>query len=525
MSQFLNLKKNYFYYFLLVYFISGIFLSLDVGITHDEYHSFFVGDTNKKHFLNTLFDLNYDYQPLSNLNLHYGSGFYFISAPIESIVNLFFNLDYVSLNSKKILVKHPTVFIFFAISGIYLRKIIYFITKDKNYSSLSTFLYLVYPYLLGHSFFNVKDIPFLSIWLVCTYLIVRITVNFYKKNTILLKHFILISLFTGYLLSIRISGLLIFIEYLIFILSLTSFMKINIFKFILRFIKEIIFSVFLIIITFIFLQPSYWSDPFLIINAIKFMSQHHQTVCTITLGECMKAQNLPSSYLPIWLFFKLPIFVILSLLLYFFIEKKIDKQPAAYIILASISFSIIAIIFLLILLNVNLYDEIRQVMFLLPLVFIISLSFLKIFSKKIFNIICPLIIVFFLIQNIKVYPYNYIWINNFSHITKVQGVFELDYWGVSTKNIAKFLNSKSIDKSSCIITNRNNGIKPFVNKERCFIEFNKLHKNNIRPFYVALMERSLKKGTPNNCKIIYEETRSINFSNEKLFLAKVFKCS
>ena len=164
-------------------------------------------------------------------------------------------------------------------------------------------------------------------------------------------------------------------------------------------------------------------------------------------------------------------------------------------------------------------------MFLLPLIFIVSLSFLRIFSKKIFNITFLLYIFFFLTQNVKIYPYNYIWINNFSHITKVQGVFELDYWGVSTKNIAKFLNNKSIDKNSCIITNRNNGIKPFVNKERCFIEFDKLHNNNIRPFYVVLMERGLRKGTPNNCEIIYEETRSLNFSNEKLSLAKVFRCN
>ena len=302
-------------------------------------------------------------------------------------------------------------------------------------------------------------------------------------------------------------------------------MKINFFRFILRFIKEISISISLTIIIFIFLQPSYWSEPFLIIDAIKFMSQHLQTVCTITLGECMKAQNLPTSYLFIWLFFKLPIFIILSLFLYILIEKKIDKRPLFLIILGSLSFSVIAIILLLILLNVNLYDEIRQVMFLLPLIFIISLSFLRIFSKKIFNITCLFYIFFFLIQNVKIYPYNYIWINNFSHITKVQGVFELDYWGVSTKNIAKFLNNKSIDKNSCIITNRNNGIKPFVNKERCFIEFDKLHNNNIRPFYVVLMERGLRKGTPNNCDIIYEETRSLNFSNEKLFLAKVFRCN
>ena len=48
-------------------------------------------------------------------------------------------------------------------------------------------------------------------------------------------------------------------------------------------------------------------------------------------------------------------------------------------------------------------------------------------------------IAFFIFQNITMFPYNYIWINNFSHLTKVQNVFELDYWSVSTKNVSKFI--------------------------------------------------------------------------------------
>ena len=519
------LKKSYFNIFLILFITIGFYLSINTGITHDEFHDFLVSESNKNLFLNKILGKNFDTSYVVEGNKYYGSGFHYFSLIFELTLSKLGYFDKYSFEIKSILIKHVSVFFLFTISGLIFKKIIKLIVQDENAARLSTILYLFYPYLIGHGFFNVKDIPFLSIWLICTYFIVRISINFYKKNKILLKHVIFISLFTAYLLSIRISGLLIFIEYLIFILSLTSLMKINFFRFILRFIKEISISISLIIFIFIFLQPSYWSEPFLIIDAIKFMSQHLQTVCTITLGECMKAQNLPTSYLFIWLFFKLPIFIILSLFLYILIEKKIDKRPLSLIILGSLSFSAIAIILLLILLNVNLYDEIRQVMFLLPLIFIISLSFLRIFSKKIFNITCLFYIFFFLIQNVKIYPYNYIWINNFSHITKVQGVFELDYWGVSTKNIAKFLNNKSIDKSPCIITNRNNGIKPFVNKERCFIEFDKLHNNNIRPFYVVLMERGLRKGTPNNCEIIYEETRSLNFSNEKLSLAKVFRCN
>ena len=65
----------------------------------------------------------------------------------------------------------------------------------------------MYPYLLGHSFFNVKDIPFLSVWLICTYLMISILKIFFIDKDIILKtYYIYLSIFTAYLLSIRISG-------------------------------------------------------------------------------------------------------------------------------------------------------------------------------------------------------------------------------------------------------------------------------------------------------------------------------
>ena len=75
------------------------------------------------------------------------------------------------------------------------------------------------------------------------------------------------------------------------------------------------------------------------------------------------------------------------------------------------------------------------------------------------------------------------------------------------------------------ISIRDNGIKDFVeNKKACFLPFSKLHQKNKRPFYVALTERSIKKGLPNNCKNIYNEKINLNFSREGLIMAKVFKC-
>ncbi len=525
MSQILNFKKNYFYYFLFLYSICGIFLSLNVGITHDEYHNFFVGESNKKKFLDIFFGTNYQSKPLEGLNLYYGSGFHLLSLPVDYILNLFFNLEYVSLDSKPILLKHPSVFIFFALSSIYFRKIIFFITSNKNYSSLCSVLYLTYPYLLGHSFFNIKDIPFLSVWLICTFYIVRIARNFYKEKKIKTKYFIILAILSAYLLSIRIIGILIFIEYLIFFILTINISKSDYSIFFKLFYRKIILFFLITLSLFYFLSPSYWDNPLDVINGIITMSQHIQTVCTVTLGECMKAQNLPSSYLPIWIFFKLPIVILFGLIYLILNEKFFFSSSLNGIIIGSLLVSTLLIIFLLILFNVNLYDEIRQVMFLIPLIFIISTASMFILPKKISYSFIGVFIIFFIFQNIKIYPYNYVWLNNLTYFTKVNAKFELDYWGVSSKKIAYFFNIKNLKSNECIISNRNRGIKDFIkNKDICFLPFQDLHNKNTRPFYVALMERGTNKGLPNNCKNIHNEKININFSNEILIMAKVFKC-
>ena len=69
------------------------------------------------------------------------------------------------------------------------------------------------------------------------------------------------------------------------------------------------------------------------------MSQHIQTVCTTTFGECMKAQNLPSSYVPLWLLVKLPIIILLGFLILPLIDKKIFSNELHSINLGSLILS------------------------------------------------------------------------------------------------------------------------------------------------------------------------------------------
>ena len=540
MKNILNIKKNYFNYFLFFFTIIGIYLSLNTGITHDEAHSSWVWELNKKKILKIFFDINYEVSSLNeslgyneDFNLialdsfhgFYGVGFYLASFPFEKLITFFYNFNFINEEGKQLLIKHPFVVIYFILGGLFLKKILYLITKNELTSNLSSIFFLTYPYLFGHSLFNVKDIPLMSVWIICSYFFIKIMFEFFENKEVKKKNLFILSILTAHLISLRISGILIFIEYLFFISFFIHYYKTNFFYFLKKTFKFLLIYLFSFLFFLYSFYPSLWGDPLRFINSISFMSQHHQTVCTVTLGECMKAQNLPSSYIFIWLFYKLPIFILFGISIFIFIEKKIFSNKENVLVLGPLISSVVSIIFLLIFFDVNLYDELRQILFIFPLIFIISIIAVRQFLKKYFSIFISLFIIFFLYQNFKLYPYNYLWINNFNLFTEVNKNFERDYWGVSTKKVAQYFNKNELSNEECLISNRNNGIKFFLNQQNtCLKPFSDLHKKNKRPFYVAMTERSLKKGTPNQCNLISDQSININFSNEKIILAKIYKC-
>ena len=118
MKNIFNIKKNYFNYFLFFFTIIGIHLSLNVGITHDEAHSSWIWELNKKKILNIFFDINYEVKSLNeslgynqDFNLialdsfhgFYGIGFYMVSFSFEKLIPFFYNFDFISEEGKQLL--------------------------------------------------------------------------------------------------------------------------------------------------------------------------------------------------------------------------------------------------------------------------------------------------------------------------------------------------------------------------------------------------------------------------------------
>jgi len=211
----------------------------------------------------------------------------------------------------------------------------------------------------------------------------------------------------------------------------------------------------------------------------------------------MYSKNLPVTYLIIWLVVKLPLLILIGLVIVPFVEKKIFNEKKKSIFFGSIFLSSFSIILLLIVKGVHLYDEIRQVMFLVPLIFIISLVSIFTFSKFFFNLFGALTVIFFIMENIIINPYQYVWFNLPSRYLDLTKNFELEYQGISGREISKFLvNYKP--QTSCILANPLLSVKPFLNDTnfKCFDIWQKIETNYERPFLAVQNVRNLKRSIP-----------------------------
>ena len=525
-----KLKNKFFYLFLFIFLITGCLASLNVGISHDEWHE----EENWKH--NVLLSKNIKNFVNSGENLdksldnykdkYYGVGFQIVSQPIQYFLKKIIKNDKINSFGAKLIAKHLVVFMFFFISGICFFLILKKIVDDDNFCYFSLILYFLYPYLFGQSLFSPKDVPFMAVWVVCTYLSFNVFENLIENEGVSLKNLCILGFSTAFLLSIRVTGILILLQYIISLIIYSTTSGISFKKLLSKFYSKIlIFTLFLFLFTYLF-YPLYWLDPTQFIAAIREMGKFYNNVCTDTLGTCMYAKDLPPTYIPIWLSVKLPFLILLGICLLPFTEMKIFTNDKKNIFFGTILATSILIPLILIFKNITLYDELRHIMFLIPLFFILGTISLYKFSKKIFYVIGFITISIFTIENIKIHPYQYVWFNMPSRFIDLTSNFELEYQGVSGKEIAEQI-SKMDNKEKCILVSPLHSVKPFLDKKKysCFAQWQMIDTNYERPFLAVQHVRNLKKSMPYKCETLYTEGFYLLFHKKKFITGKLLECT
>ena len=457
-----------------VFLVIGIISFADYGISVDEWELRELGFSNLKYLMGIFFEnkannLNYILE-IPELSDHLGTHGAIFAMPMAYIEYIF------NITDSKIyyLVRHYFNHLIFLVSTFYLYKLIKLRFNNWIYGLFGILFLFLTPRIFAESFYNHKDLIFLSLFVINLYYGVKFL------NNITLPNASLFALTTALSIDIRIMGIII-IPTIIIPLLIKN----------LKNIKKIIYPhltlyFFLLTLFTILFWPYLWENP--LINFLKVfqsLSAFPHTGYNFYLGKYILASYLPWHYVPVWILISTPP---LYLFLFFFgiipFAAKILRQKNYIEIFNNNLFTEDLIYFILILfpiilvivLNSTLYNGWRHLFFIYPCIIIFSikgLHFIKInlFKNKkwVCEITTALLLIPISISMLKMHPHQNVYFN-FIAGSDIEKKFEMDYWGLSNKQafeiILKKDNKKIIKIGSAGPISLENSKKILENKSR-----------------------------------------------------------
>jgi len=457
MLVFLNSNKNLFtFLFFSIFFLTGILVFADYGISIDEDNTRIIGFLSLESVykiiapeyiekINEVISAQKEAHP--SLSIIPTSGVTF-DLPMAFLELLFQIED----SRQYYLLRHFFTFFIFFISVYFFFKIV-----SKRYNSwlvgiLGSVFLIISPKIFANSFYNNKDIIFMSLFIINLYA----SINFLEKKNF--KNAIIFSILSALTINVRILGIIlpviVFIIYIINILRNTNNNE--------KILKPLI--LFLILLPFfVFLfWPYLWENPMdNLLYSLKYLGNHNLGIHSFYLGQYNFSGNAPWHYHLVWIFISTPLLYILFFIVGFILMLKriikrlfkIEKndsyndlwrgtnelQDLIFLltflipIIAAIDFGSIS------------YDGWRHLYFIYPSFLLISLFGLHaikvlFFKRKghylyILSIILVMPTLFWMYKN---HPFQNIYFNFFSG-KNFNEKFEMDYFGVSNRSALEYI--------------------------------------------------------------------------------------
>jgi len=528
----------------------GFFACLDVGVGADEEAEAATLAINLSAIAGIFSGELTPYKTLiTYVDRYYGIGFQIPAAFIGQFFQNLLNYFSLSISIKNpIIFTHISVWTCFIGAAFLMRSLLYQLTLSRATSYLGALCFLLWPYLLGHALMNIKDIPFLFAWLLCTFIsLPLLKINNHIKNKSLNSctvRIIALSITTAWLLSIRISGILIFIQYACLFLSSWYFSapwqqkRSAPLDNCLNFKKILIFSWSFTFFLVAF-YPVAWHNPLEILHAISYMSHHPWVGTTLTAGRFISPMTKLYLYIPVWLFAKLPLIIIIGLILSPWIfNRKIKGSRANFNIpkpslvkTIGLGLGIVIILLALLVMRVGLYNELRQLLFMFPILFLIGVTSLFMLNEKWCYVGLIITGIIFIWDNFILFPYNYSYLSEISRHRPAIQYFETDYFGFSAGRSARWLSKNpqyaihdciyawpthlltyelNYQSYSCLADSLGHGRNIPDNKKNLLY----VNQRNLINFHI-----------PNQCKLIHSEERTLPFSRQPLIMGQLFSCN
>ena len=451
------------FFIFLFFFVIGLNVYKDYGISYDEYHH----RENGKLYYNFLkgFFINLDLSEkvfVADIKNATDSVTITMPAIFDMIAEFYFDLKNIISIQEIFLVRHLLNFLFFLIGCYFFYLILSKRFENKIYAYLGVFFLFFSPRFFAESFYNNKDIIFLT----ATIVFIFFSINFFEKKTYL--NAFLFGIFSALALVIRIPAVLyIFATYFIFLLQ-----SMDDKKFIIANYKLLITSIFTTIFFIYIFWPYLWFDPF---NNLVHFFKVAKTVMpngqNYYLGEYFQYKNSPWHYDLIWIIVTIPI----SITIFFTIGfsktlingiknlLSVDRNDHKFWKSKNemLDYYFLIIILLVLILKNKFgvsYDGWRQIYFLYPFIILIAFDGIYYINSKLKfgrmgNVIFLTLFIelFFLTSWIyKYHPHQYVFFNPFFK-NLVSGKIELDYWGLSNRSSLEFI-ARSDDRNEIKIT-------------------------------------------------------------------------
>lgn len=429
--------------FFITYLLVGMSISSDYGISIDESYEMQTAQITINYIQGTSDALlTYD-------DRHYGA---LLSIPLE-----FIGLKY--QDSQQIFfVRHLMNFLLFYGSAL----LFYFLLRKFNFSRwislLGVAILVLHPHLFSNSFYNIKDIPFLGMYILGNFTLVLLI----EKPTI--TSTILHGLITGMMIVFRITGSIMVVTTVIMISVLIfnhpyTWKKLSGFSFLYLLTAGV---------TVISLLPALWHDPIHELLVMFSMKNLVWPYSELFLGGSITADTIPWNYHPIYFLVTTPIiyfplFLVGSI---FLVERVIGQYRATHVIDANkmIQFASFYVpMILLLVVRPVVYNGWRHIFFIFVGFVLVSMAGLtemfennlegRSWFKNFRRVgIAAIVIQFFvLIQFLfSSHPYQFTYYNVLAgpSLGQARERYLMDYWGLSYREALEAL--LILDTSSTI---------------------------------------------------------------------------
>ena len=277
----------------LLFLLAGLAQAGDYGINYDELPQREIAAAN----LNYLRGQSDSFAALLYPHALYGAAFELPLLLAERIIGL---EDYRQIHRLRLTLTH----LFFILGGFFCYRLAWRLSDNRLIALCALLLYLLHPRLYAHSFFNSKDAPFLTLFMIALYLLERA----FRRDT--LSAFVLLGLAAGLLANLRIMGIML-LPAIIALRGLDLFSAGNWPE---R--RNILLTAALFAaaaaLTWYAATPAAWANPADYLAALLPLTLNHPVVLPqLFQGHELLSNQLPPHYFPLWFAITTPPLILL----------------------------------------------------------------------------------------------------------------------------------------------------------------------------------------------------------------------